>query len=206
MDRKLVKEQIKTQLKELPLNIGITSLALLFSLAERNMAMLSDILEGPGRITISKVYAKAGNLKTFWDYYDELKNLKQDSARVILWRLRDKGLVEKKDKNYKLTSRGLGLVKVFQRGQEKPRAAKKWDGKWRIAMFDIPENRRAERNWIRFQLFAVDYKPLQKSVFIGKQPIGEDIYQEILDRELAECVRLLTVGEIDDEEIFKQFS
>ncbi len=195
MDKRGLKEKIK----ELPANLSITSFVLLLGLADRGLVALSEILEGPTR-EITKNYQRISKIKDFWDYYDELKNLKEDSARTILWRLQKKGLVSKKEGHYKLTLQGLKVVSIFQKKEIKEH---QWDGKWRLIMFDIPEKRRDERRWLRFQLLIWDYRPLQKSVFIGKQPIEEDVYSEIIARGLNQFIRLITIGEIDDEEILK---
>ena len=196
---KINKKQLKQKLKELPQNLSMASLALILSLAEGGASALSGILKGP-REGIGKTYERILKLKSVQDYYEELKNLKENSARIILWRLGKKGLVAKKRKYYQLTNLGLKVVKKIQKVIEQP-----WDGKWRIVMFDIPEKRRTERNWLRFQLVAFDYKPLQKSVFIGQKPLDEDFYKELLNRDLNQWVRLITVGEIDDEQILKNF-
>jgi hypothetical protein len=66
-------------------------------------------------------------------------------------------------------------------------------------MFDIPEKMREKRDWLRNQLSNLEYKSLQKSVFIGKQPLEEVFFREIIDRNLHQYIRLVTVGEIDDE-------
>jgi len=151
-------------------------LALLLGLAEKGMLTLSGILD--------------------------LGNFKENSARTTLWRLRKKGLIKKKEKNFQLTSLGLEIVETFK--DEKP-VEKKWDGKWRLVMFDIPEKKRNHRNWLRFELCSLDYKLLQKSVFMGQQPIDEEVYREIIERGLDDFIRLITVGEIDDDEILEQF-
>lgn len=190
---------MKQVLKELPSNLSMVGLALILSLAESGSTALSEILKGPQK-GLGKTYEKILKVKSFRDYYDELKNLKENSVRTILWRLRKKGLVIKKQKNYQLTAVGLKIVKKIQKPMEQI-----WDGKWRIVMFDIPEKKRSERNWLRFQLLAFGYKPLQKSVFIGQNPFDEDFYKELLDRNLNQWVRLITVGEIDDEKVLKQF-
>lgn len=193
------KKQLKEKIKDLPVNIGIVGLALLLGLGERGAVAVSEILEGPGR-GLGRSLKRIERMKTFWDYYDELKDLKENSARTILWRLQKKGLVKKKEGHYQLTLRGSKIVRIFQ---EKEMKEQPWDGKWRLIMFDIPEKKREERTWLRFQLFVWDYKSLQKSVFIGKQPIEEDLYSEIVGRGLGQFVRLITIGEIDDEEILK---
>ena len=188
------KEQFKQIIKDLPMNTSLVGMALLFGLAERGAVALSEILAGPGR-GLGRSYQKMMETKDFWDYYDELKNLKKESARMILWRLQKKGLVEKKKSGFQITKLGLKTVKEFQEKEEE-----QWDGKWRIVMFDIPEKNRDGRNWLRWQLISLEYKPIQKSVFMGKSPLAEDFYEEILFRKLNNCVRLMTVGEVDDDE------
>jgi hypothetical protein len=192
------KKELRKKIKELPVNLGIVGLALVFGLAERGAAAVSEILEGPGR-GMSRSLKRIEKTKNFWDYYDELKNLKENSARTILWRLQKKGLVKKEESRYRLTSQGFNIIKIFQK-KEQPEEL--WDGKWRMIMFDIPEKRRDKRDWLRWQLTLLDYKPLQKSVFIGKQPIRKDLYEEFLEQKLNQYIRLITVGEIDDDEIF----
>ena len=43
---------------------------------------------------------------------------------------------------------------------------KKWDGKWRVLIFDIPEKKRTVRNQIRNSLVSVGFMRLQNSVWI----------------------------------------
>lgn len=190
------KKQLKEKIRDLPVNLSLVSLALLFGLAEKGAAVTSEILAGPGRGL--RGYRRITAMKTFWDYYDELKDLKENSARTILWRLQKKGLVKKRENKYRLTSEGLKIIKSFQAKKIKEEP---WDGKWRLVMFDIPEKKREERAWLHYRLLIWDYKPLQKSVFIGKQPIEEDFYSEIIGRGLNQFIRLLTIGEIDDEDV-----
>ncbi len=194
--RNMNKRELKNRIKELPINLGIGGLALIFSLAGRGAVAVSEILEGPKR-GMRRSLKRIEETKDFWDYYDELKNIKQNSARTILWRLQKKGLVKREEGRYRLTSQGLNIVKVFHKEKQRKEF---WDGKWRIIMFDIPERKRESRNWLRWQLVSLDYKPLQKSVFIGKQPVAKDFYEEILIRKLDQYLHLMTVSEIDDDE------
>jgi len=193
------KKQLREKIKDLPVSVGIAGLALILGLGERGAAAMSEILAGPSR-GIGRSYRRMSELRTFWDYYDELKDLKKNSARTILWRLEQKGLVKKKEGQYKLTVQGFRVVKVFRKKEIKEQP---WDGKWRLITFDIPEKKREQRIWLRSQLLVWDYKPIQKSVFIGKQPLEEDLYSEIMARRINHFVRLITVGEIDDDEILK---
>ncbi len=190
------KKQLKEKIKDLPTSAGIAGLALLLGLAERGTVAISEILEGPGR-GMRRSLKKIEETKHFWDYYDELKNMKENSARTILWRLEKKGLVKKEQNKYQLTFKGVKIVKNFQAKKIKEDV---WDGRWRLIMFDIPEKKRQSRDWLRWQLLIWDYKPLQKSVFIGKHPIERDVYLECVERRLKQFIRLMTIGDIDDED------
>ncbi len=72
---------------------------------------------------------------------------------------RDGGFLE-------LTVKGERKLHEWERHHYKlPRAAK-WDGRWRILIFDIPEKRRWIRDRIRDTLHAVGFKQLQRSVWV----------------------------------------
>ena len=43
---------------------------------------------------------------------------------------------------------------------------KKWDGKWRMLIFDIPERMRRGRNALRWKIKKLGFCELQKSVFV----------------------------------------
>lgn len=184
----------------LPSKIGTATLALFFGLVERGASTIIELIELGNTNTkmgMAGAIMKGLDKKSFWDYYEELKELKENSARTILWRLQKKGLVGKRKNQYFLTKLGSKFIKIFQ----EKNLEKQWDGKWRIVMFDIPEKMRKERDWLRFQLLNLKYKSLQESVFIGKHPLEEDFFEEIINRNLRHFIRLVTIGEIDDESV-----
>lgn len=43
---------------------------------------------------------------------------------------------------------------------------KKWDGKWRIIIFDVPEKKKAAREALRNKLRELGFQQLQKSCFV----------------------------------------
>lgn len=51
----------------------------------------------------------------------------------------------------------------------------RWDKKWRVVFFDIPEKRRAERNVLRDKLKELEFREIQKSVFIHPYPCFDEI-------------------------------
>lgn len=49
----------------------------------------------------------------------------------------------------------------------------------RLISFDIPEQHRTKRIWLRRTLLACDYEPLHKSVFIGRRPLPNEAVEGI---------------------------
>lgn len=82
-------------------------------------------------------------------------------------RLAEKGLVTKrKDGYFDLTEKGKKLgerLSVSDRLLERPL---RWDGKWRIVIFDIWERRRAARNTLRSILERNGFIKIQNSVWV----------------------------------------
>lgn len=105
---------------------------------------------------------------------------KIDVARINqeLTRLRKRGLVEiiKKQRGVvtvKLTKEGKKKLKRYQIDFleiEKPR---KWDGKWRIIIFDIPVKKNYAREMLRRKMKALGFYKLQASVFVHPYPCLE---------------------------------
>lgn len=51
----------------------------------------------------------------------------------------------------------------------------KWDGKWRVVIFDVPEYKRGWRDALREKLIALGFRALNKSVFIHAYPCFEEV-------------------------------
>src|SRR3989344_4721536 len=51
----------------------------------------------------------------------------------------------------------------------------KWDGKWRIVMFDIPEKLKRLRDSLRFHFREIGLMELQKSVLVFPHPCEKEI-------------------------------
>ena len=51
----------------------------------------------------------------------------------------------------------------------------KWDGLWRVAIFDIPESNRKAREFLREKLKDLGFQQLQKSVFVTRLECKDEI-------------------------------
>lgn len=75
----------------------------------------------------------------------------------------------------------------------------KWDGKWRIAIFDIPEYLKKTRDIMRARLKQIGMTELQKSVFVHPYPCDQELEFLIEFYEIKPFVRFIVAESIDNE-------
>jgi len=87
-----------------------------------------------------------------------------------LSRLLDAGYImlveESGTKRIRLTPKGEKFAALLGEGKLAAKKPRRWDGKWRILVFDIPEKRRAVRTKIRSTLRLLGFVRLQDSVWV----------------------------------------
>jgi DNA-binding PadR family transcriptional regulator len=120
--------------------------------------------------------------------------LKEATIRQSLRRLKKQGFVEKKEGKYALARTGKMLMQYVLRRQKAISA--KWDGKFRVVIFDIPEKERKTRNWLRQEFYFLKYQKLQESVFIGKLPLPPDLIKDIKRNKIGNYVNYLMVDKV----------
>ena len=112
---------------------------------------------------------------------------------------------------------GQTIVKITQKGKTKLRAfsidlmeikkPKKWDGKWRLVMFDIPMRFTKGREALRYHLKDLDFYQFQKSAWIYPYPCEEEIIFIADFFGVGKFVEILTVESVlKDEKIKKHFN
>ncbi len=123
-------------------------------------------------------------------------------------RLKKKGylkVIEKNNKKFlQITKKGqleLLLAKAkIQKNQ-------KWDGKWRMVIFDIPEAHREKRNLLRLLLKKGGFKKLQGSVFVSPHPLNREAIKYLKQTGLISFIRIIRIEEIDsDNDLRKMFN
>ena len=80
---------------------------------------------------------------------------------------------------------------------------KKWDGNWRVVIFDIPERIKKVREALRMHLRNLGFYELQKSVFICPFSCVKEINQIIDFYDISEHVRILMAHSLDNEDELK---
>ncbi len=71
-----------------------------------------------------------------------------------------------KQKSITLTPKGEKYAALLGEGRLAPRRPKRWDGKWRMLMFDIPERRKRLREIVRMHLIEFGFERMQDSVWV----------------------------------------
>lgn len=119
--------------------------------------------------------------------------------------LRDKGYfdisVENNKTFFRLTPKGkdlAGLIK-FCTGKMK------WDGRWRILIFDIPEKERFKRSALRQKMYELGLKQLQRSVWVTPYPLPDIFSDFVADLRVRPYLFSITADHINRENELKKF-
>ncbi len=83
-----------------------------------------------------------------------------------------------------------GVLRALGGADPAARWNRPWDGKWRMAMFDLPETKRALRNSLRNELRAARFGCLQGSVWLTPDPV-EDLLGKFMKKSGEESRTIL---------------
>jgi len=96
-----------------------------------------------------------------------------------------------------LTPKGQRFLQVLNLRHLKIKPQKKWDGRWRLVIFDIPERFKRNRRVFQRALRDIGFVMLQKSVWICPYPcekevsLLKDVYQ------VDSFIKFITAQEVD---------
>ncbi len=140
-------------------------------------------------------------LETPYEHIRRIRNLGPGDVRRHFYRMNQRGLVKVTN------SRGIKLVSLTTKGKLKIlfrkarlKSKAKWDGKWRLVVFDIPEQQRVARARLRQMLMGNGYKKLQASVFISPSPLNREAIEYLNASGLSRYIRVMRIEEIDSEQ------
>lgn len=126
-----------------------------------------------------------------------------------LARLQKQKLVEIKQENGKeivvITDNGRRRILRFTLDEIEIAKPKRWDGKWRLVSYDLPENLGHVRNMLRRYLTSWGFYPFHESVLLHAYPCEKEVefLREILG--IGEYVRILQVTRIENDGEFREF-
>lgn len=164
-------------------------------------AILTTV-EAVGVITLATVAPNATKLlKSFG--YDPVRRQKE-----IIKRAREKlvndSLLVYENGFLRLTVKGkseLDKIKLRNWKLDKP---KKWDGRWRMLIFDIPEYRKNIRNKVRQTLMHIGFIRLQDSVWLYPYDCEDLVVLLKADFKIGKDLLYLIVDSIEDDKVFRK--
>lgn len=127
----------------------------------------------------------------FYSQLNRLKNdglvVKKERGRSSFWRITKKGL----DKLLNIRKRKNNPYSLYNAKYPKPRG-----NGFTIVAFDIPERERKKRDWIRSCLTLMDFRCLQKSVWISTGKLEEDFIHALRERGMLDYVHIFSVSSL----------
>lgn len=115
---------------------------------------------------------------------------KKQSINNAVYRLTKNGYVSKNSDSFILLPKGRKYIenkKMKMVTFESP--FKKNSPKNLLVMFDIPEDKKSEREWFRFQLRQFGYTMIQKSVWVGPSPLPNEFLDYTKKLNLKKCIK-----------------
>ncbi|KKR22442.1 MAG: Transcriptional regulator, PaaX family, partial [Candidatus Daviesbacteria bacterium GW2011_GWB1_39_5] len=85
---------------------------------------------------------------------------------------------------------------------EKALKKEKWDGYFRVVIFDIPEKHRKVRNVFRYRLKEWGFKAWQKSVWASKKDLAVPLREFIKELGIEDWVLVLVSKDVGSARIF----
>lgn len=120
-----------------------------------------------------------------------------------LWYLKRQGYIGRNDSKYFLQPKARRALHEGTIWSLKLPTPTKWDGKWRMVMFDIPHDKRKRRDAFRLRLKELGLVLYQQSVWIYPHPIKETVGQIADFYKLARCVSFIVADSISGENKLK---
>jgi CRISPR-associated endonuclease Cas2 len=133
---------------------------------------------------------------------------KSRAVYVNIHRLKKKGLLKSKMINsenlYKFTELGVRELERRRILRNASLKKKKWNGKWHILFFDIPEINKKLRDLFRKWLYQLGYRKFQISVWISPYDVFEETKTVLKLFNLEKYVIFITAEKIDNEKKLKE--
>lgn len=145
----------------------------------------------------------------------EWKKAKKDWDKYNLWRLRQVIKRMQQSRFVEIVEgNGAAVVKITEKGRRKLLSYNletmkldetKWDGKWRLVIYDVKANKKLNSEMFRRALTKLNLLKLQKSVYLT--PFRCEDHIEYLRQlfEIGDEVLILKVGSLENEFAYRKY-
>ncbi len=154
--------------------------------------------------------AGIGNAVQIFKMFEKGKKYDKKQIREALNTLRKQKLIE-----YVTQKNGKTMVRITKKGETKLRAfdielikikkQTKWDGKWRLVMYDIPIRFTKGRESLRYHLKELDFYQFQKSAWICPYPCEDEIIFIADFYGVGKYVNVLIVEDVPEDTKIKRY-
>lgn len=174
----------------------------------KNLNMSIDSLNSPQkRANISKKILKKIDEKKILSFENLYKNIEDKKEKYATARslknLNSEGLIEclnsENTQYFRLTNKGKQKLNQIQLECESSLVSTKWDGFWRIILLDIPENRKNEREALRYLLKKAGFVCVKNSVWISMYPFEHLFINIKNDLNLSTELMIIVTDKIDEK-------
>jgi|SRR3989344_123165 len=128
-----------------------------------------------------------------------------DTVKSAAYRLSRKGLIIFEDGHYSPTVNGKKLLAEWQGLNYKIKIPRKWDKKWRVIIFDIPEKKRRIRDQVREILLAAGFQRLQDSVWVYPYDCEDVIGLMKTDLGIGKYLLYMIVDQIENDRFLRMY-
>ena len=127
----------------------------------------------------------------------ELKKERDKKFYNLMHRLRKDCLITKKKSSWAITKKGKQKLDGLKERKEVFIPKKKYlikEGReLNIIIFDIPEEQRRKRDWLRETLIQLGFSKLQQSVWISKNKLPEELLKDLQTFRILEYVEIFSI-------------
>jgi DNA-binding transcriptional regulator PaaX len=138
----------------------------------------------------------------------EWRKLNNQQIKRSVTSLKNFGIVKTKkmeggEMKIVLTEKGKKIAKRYSLASLRIKKPTRWDNKWRIVIFDIPERKRQLRDIFRHQLKQLGFYELQHSVWIHPYSCVGEIQYLIDFYKVPDYVHLLEASTLSNDKLFR---
>lgn len=157
-----------------------------------------------GSLALGVSYTPRQRSRAFAQIGKEWSSVKTESLRRAIQELYQNKMISIKESSdgivtLKLSDQGRKKVLEYNLEEIKITKPSKWDGKWRMVLFDIPSSKKKIREAFRRHLGRIGLYQYQKSVFIHPYECDNEIDFLIEFYGIRKYVRKLVVSAADDD-------
>ena len=149
------------------------------------------------------------NIVKLLDFFGATHTNERRKILKAVERMKQKKLVRIYEKNgrevIEITELGKKKVLSYDLENIKITRPKKWDGCWRIIIFDIPEKNKKARRALNFKLNDMEFFPLQKSVFVCPFECDDEVEFVAEFFGVKRHIRKILAKKIENDEFLKNF-